>query len=109
MATHSSILAWEIPWTGEPGGLQSMGSQRVGEHLATKQQQQQQIIWIGGSAGFCGVVCKQSQCVCVTQANHLTSVSQLGLLFDAGLRLSSKAEPRLYVAWTCSVLSGIQV
>ena len=30
MATHPSILAWEIPWTEEPGGLQSMGSQRVG-------------------------------------------------------------------------------
>ena len=30
MATHSSILAWEIPWIEEPGGLQSMGSQRVG-------------------------------------------------------------------------------
>ena len=30
MVTHSSILAWEIPWTEEPGGLQSMGSQRVG-------------------------------------------------------------------------------
>ena len=30
MATHSSFLAWEIPWTEEPGGLQSMGSQRVG-------------------------------------------------------------------------------
>ena len=30
MATHSSILAWKIPWTGEPGGLQSMGLQRVG-------------------------------------------------------------------------------
>ena len=29
MATHSRILAWRIPWTGEPGGLQSMGSQRV--------------------------------------------------------------------------------
>ena len=29
MATHSSILAWEIPWTEDPGGLQSMGSQRV--------------------------------------------------------------------------------
>ena len=29
MATHSSILAWRIPWTGESGGLQSMGSQRV--------------------------------------------------------------------------------
>ena len=30
MVTHSSILAWEIPWTEEPGGLQSTGSQRVG-------------------------------------------------------------------------------
>ena len=32
MATHSSILAWRIPWVEEPGGLQSMGSQRVGHH-----------------------------------------------------------------------------
>jgi len=38
MATHSSILAWEIPWTEEPGGLQYMGSQRDGRDLATKQQ-----------------------------------------------------------------------
>ena len=30
MATHSSILAWKIPWTKEPGGLESIGSQRVG-------------------------------------------------------------------------------
>ena len=30
MAIHSSILAWAIPWTEEPGGLESMGSQRVG-------------------------------------------------------------------------------
>ena len=30
MATHSNILAWRIPWTEEPGGLQSMGWQRVG-------------------------------------------------------------------------------
>ena len=35
MATHSSILAWEIPWTEEPGGLQSTGSQGVGQGLAT--------------------------------------------------------------------------
>ena len=39
MATHSSILARRIPWTREPGGLQSMGSQRVGHDLATKQEQ----------------------------------------------------------------------
>ena len=38
MATHSSILVWEIPWTEESRGLQSMGLQRVGHDLATKQQ-----------------------------------------------------------------------
>ena len=38
MATHSSILAWEIPWTEEPGRLQSMGLKRVGHNLVTKQQ-----------------------------------------------------------------------
>ena len=36
MATHSSILAWRIPWTEEPGGLQSKGSQRVGHDWATE-------------------------------------------------------------------------
>ena len=36
MATHSSILAWEIPWTEETGRLQSMGSQRVGHDLTTE-------------------------------------------------------------------------
>ena len=35
MATHSSMLAWEIPWIEEPGGLQSMGSQRVGHNWVT--------------------------------------------------------------------------
>ena len=35
MATHSNILAWRIPWTEEPGGLQSMGSQRVRQDWAT--------------------------------------------------------------------------
>ena len=35
MATHSSIFAWKIPWTEEPGGLQSLGSQRVGHDWAT--------------------------------------------------------------------------
>jgi len=35
MAIHSSILAWRIPWTEDPGGLQSMGLQRVGHDRAT--------------------------------------------------------------------------
>ena len=40
MATHSSILAWEIPWTEVPGRLQSMGSQRVRHDLVTKDHQE---------------------------------------------------------------------
>ena len=45
MATHSSILAWEILWTEETGGLQSMGLQRVGQDWATKQQTSNNKMW----------------------------------------------------------------
>ena len=38
MGTHSSILAWEIPWTGEPGGYIPWGHKRVRHDLVTKQQ-----------------------------------------------------------------------
>ena len=48
MATHFSILAWKIPWTEETGGLQSMGLQRVGQDLTTKQHH------------ICGFTCKDS-------------------------------------------------
>ena len=47
MATHSNILAWEIPWTEESGRLQSMGLQRIWHNLATEHQQQQP--WVGHS------------------------------------------------------------
>ena len=40
MTSNSSILAWEILWTKEPGGLWFMGSQRVGHNLVTKQPKQ---------------------------------------------------------------------
>ena len=42
MATHPSILAWRIPWTEEPGRLQSMGLQRV-RHLVSKEQHVQHV------------------------------------------------------------------
>ena len=45
MTTHSSTVAWEIPWTKQPSGLQSTGSQRVRHNLATKQQQVLGIQW----------------------------------------------------------------
>ena len=40
VSTHSSILAWRIAWMEEPGGLESVGSQRVGHDWVTKHQQQ---------------------------------------------------------------------
>ena len=43
MATDSSILAWKIPWTEEPGGLESTGLQRFGRNLMTTQQQQHNV------------------------------------------------------------------
>ena len=48
MATHSNILAWEIPWTEEPSKLQSMGSQRVRHCLVIKQQQSLEISGVLG-------------------------------------------------------------
>ena len=46
MATHSSLLAWRIPGTEEPGRLHSKGSQRVGHDLVTVQQQQNTMIYM---------------------------------------------------------------
>ena len=48
MATPSSILDWKIPWPGEPGGLQSMGLQRVRLNLVTEEQQQPSPSWCNG-------------------------------------------------------------
>ena len=44
MAPHSSTVAWKIPWMEESGGLQAMGSQRVGHDLVTEQQKEQPIL-----------------------------------------------------------------
>ena len=70
MAVHSSILAWETPWTGEPGGLPSVRSQKSGTHLATEQQQ-----WFGCTLCISETFifplythtysCVRSVCVCV--------------------------------------------
>ena len=50
MATHSSILAWRIPWTEEPGGLQTIGSHRVGRNLSNLAQHMKNITKEGRSA-----------------------------------------------------------
>ena len=55
MATHSSVPAWRIPWTEEPGRLQSVGLQRVGHSLATEQQESMfisQVLVYQGTVAF---------------------------------------------------------
>ena len=52
MATLSSILAWRIPWTEEPSRLLSVGLQRVGHDLQTKQQQISAINWVLDLSGI---------------------------------------------------------
>ena len=62
MATHSSILAWEIICTEEPGRLQSIGSQRVGHDLVIKQQQIQNLWTLQKGKQALTVMTKVAQC-----------------------------------------------
>ena len=56
MGTHSSILAWRITWTEEPGGLQTMGSQRVRHDQATEHTHTHDIqTWVHTSSGSCAL------------------------------------------------------
>ena len=57
MATHSNILAWRIPWTEEPGGLQPMGRQKVGQDSATNTFSHR-LYW----AGQVKILTKQEPC-----------------------------------------------
>ena len=75
MATHNSIVAWEIPWTEEPGGLQSDGGKRVGHDLVIKQQQFPRKAW--------------GQDKSTVPSNHTFPLFLLGLpQWDPGMRRS---------------------
>ena len=75
MATYSSVLAWRIPWTQEPGGLQSIGS-----------QSQIQLKWLSAQTHtqICVCVCV---CVCVTTVKY-PKLNPLSFLFHATLSIS---------------------
>ena len=65
MAIHSSILAWRIPRTEKPGGLQFMGLQRAGHDLVTEQQQRKQtFVCALGFGHRCGNAMKQTKARC---------------------------------------------
>ena len=56
IAIHSSILAWRVPWTEEPGGLWSIGSQRVGHDWVTNHAHMQEKLFLELSLGFLGLL-----------------------------------------------------
>ena len=63
MATHSHVLVWRVPWTEEPGGLQSMGSQGDGHNFTTKQQYSI-LNWELSQLSFHFICTIAVQCVC---------------------------------------------
>ena len=94
IATHSSILIWEIPWTEEPGGLQSMGLQRVGHSLVTKHQQ----------FNLAGISASHSDNQSPgTLQEHLLIQSQLGALFSE-LEVS---EGTCFLLWQGQHVTGV--
>ena len=131
MATHSSTLAWEIPWTEEPGGLQSMGSQRSQHDLAAKQSKREgngkSVRNIHDLSENRGVVGLQTGAVLHSSlyrnltgcchGNHQTLIVLVGVSFSVLMSYSYRAcIIRLKVSWksnlslswalfSCSVMS----
>ena len=102
MAPHSSTLAWKIPWTEEPGGLQSMGSLQVGHDWATslslftflhwkRKRQPTPVFWPGESQGWGSLVgcrlCGRTESD-MTEATQQQQQHTIILLLMYGLKMS---------------------
>jgi len=134
MATHSSTLAWEIPWTEEPGGLQSMGSQRSQHDLAAKQSNREgngkSVRNIHDLSENRGVVGLQTGAVLLSSlyrnltgcchGNHQTLIVLVGVSFSmlmsysyraCIIRLKVSCKSNLPLSWalfSCSVMSDFE-
>ena len=88
MAAHSSILAWEIPWTEKPGGLQSMESQRVRHNWVTEHKQEPPVYHRELYSVFCNnlhgkrIWKRMDICVCINEPLCCTSVTNKTLLVN---------------------------
>ena len=91
METHSSILAWEIPWTEESCGLQSMGSQRVRHDCMTKQQHPAK------KSATISQQCLLSSTTCQLSGNGFSTLSFHHLITTIPLTQVSKLSPALYL------------
>ena len=98
MATHSSILAWRIPWTEEPGGLQPMGLQRVGQDLSTKHKKNKRRQWVlpPTNQGQLGQreTARQKEAMAIGCVTELRSSAQIPGLFRSSSSVSILASGR---------------
>ena len=92
---HSSTVAWEIPWAEQPGGLQSMGSQRVRHNLATKQQ-------------VLGIQWQIKQAPCPSGANSTTRDRQMSRLFQCSVTDTVRSENMVLSEQVRTIASQIQ-
>ena len=83
MATHSSILVWRIPWTEEPGGLPSMGSQRVGHNRAHQEQEGLEVLQtiLEFYPPHNPFILRLGGCLCLPLWSHLAPLSAYLSLF----------------------------
>ena len=106
MATHSSILAWEIPWTEESDRLQFMGSQRIGHNSATKQQQSNHTVKILGLT-HCKSSFPQGHAYWVSCSLFPKQVPHLNLLFASLIKIKTSYSARVLVNWRANVIKNI--
>ena len=82
MAIHSSILSWRIPWTEEPGGLQFVGSQRVGHdwvtNTATQLLQKTMKLLFG-----CGIICILPRIIVLSRSMSILKLLIIDLVMDS--------------------------
>ena len=103
MATHSSIPAWRIPWTEEPGGLQFTGSQRIRHDWATKTHMQTHIVALWCCAGFC-YTRKWISCVYTYIPSLLDLLPSHVHIPPLGVNTGHQAElPALYGSFTLAI------
>ena len=109
LATHSSILAWEIPWTEEPGKLQSVESQRVRYDLATKQQHMYMTFSLSIHQWTCGVLLSLDYCLTLPfssyQMESLTIL--LHWVFALCVHLFCLSQPGRGSGWCYNRLSSL--
>ena len=106
MATHSRFLAWRIPWTEEPGGLQSIGSQRVRHDWATNTHTHTSLSELYLACLVAGACTQHSGCVSWAKSPHPGLYTHSALLAEASKSVLVAAKWRSYHTMTFQAITS---